>query len=208
MTSPWGLYAATIGLSSLWVIVEIISAFEYAPLRALRTGGALLLVVVNAGFACLVLALVLEMVPDARANLWTAVAVALGWQALLRTQINLLQPLPGSQSETVGVSISNLYARLQHFCRRQIDRSLLGERSMLLEQALELDVDVLVTRARLMTHALITDQLEDLEGYLKRMDERGLPPEERKLLLATFLLDNGGPAPLRELLRKRKTVTG
>lgn len=201
---PWGLYVIAAGLSMLWAMVEIVSAFEYAPLRALRTGGALLLIAVHAAFACLVLALVLEVTPGAGASLWTGVAVAFGWQALIRTQINLLQPLPGSQHETVGVSINDLYARLQHFCRRQIDRSLLGERSALLEQALELDVDTLVTRARLLAHALITDQLQDFEGYLKRMDERSLSSEERKLLLATFLLDNGGPAPLRELLKKRK----
>lgn len=124
-------------------------------------------------------------------------------QALLRTQINLLQPLPGSQTESVGVSINDIYARLQRFCRRQIDRSLAGERSALLEQTLKLDVDTLSHRARLMAHALITDELQDFEGYIQRMDERGMAPEDRKLLLASYLLDHGGPAPLRDLLKKQ-----
>src|SRR5690348_2572657 len=101
----WGLYALTALLSGIWAIVEIISAFEYAPSRALRTGGALLLILINAAVACLVLALVLEAVPAASNSLWTAVAVAFGWQTLVRSQINLIQPLPGSQSDAVGVSI-------------------------------------------------------------------------------------------------------
>lgn len=201
---PLELYGLVIGLSGLWAIVEVISAFEYAPLRALRTGGALLLIVANAGFASLVLALVLEVAPNAGGSLWTGVAVAFGWQALIRTRINLLQPLPGSQGESVGVSINDLYARLQRFCRRQIDRSLAGERSALLEEALKLDVDTLVQRARLMAHALITDELQDFEGYLQRMDERNLPADDRKLLLASYLLDNGGAAPLRELLKRER----
>jgi hypothetical protein len=189
-------------LSGLWAVVEIISAFEYAPLGALRTGGALLLILINIGFACLVLALVLEVAPGAGNSLWTAVAVAFSWQTLIRAQINLLQPLPGSQSEAVGVSINELYARIQRFCRRQIDRSLLSERSALLEEALALDLDTLVKRARLTSHALITDAMQDFEGYLQRMDERNLSPDERKLLLASYLLDNGGPTPLRELLKR------
>jgi len=200
----WGLYLLAAGLSSLWAVVEVISAFEYAPLRALRTGGALLLTLINAGFACLALALVLEVVPTAGGSLWTAVAVAFGWQALIRTQINLLQPLPGSAGEAVGISINDLYARIQRFCRRQIDRSLAGERLALLEEALKLEMDALLQRARLMAHALITDNWQDFEGYLTGMDERGLSPDERKLLLASYLLDNGGPAPLRELLKKEQ----
>lgn len=201
---PWGLYMLAAGLSGLWAIVEIVSAFEYAPLRALRTGGAVLLILINAGFACLVLALVLEAVPNASTSVWTAVAVAFGWSALLRTRINLLQPLPDSPSEAIGASINEFYARIQQFCRRQIDRSLLSERLGLLEDALELDLNILVKRARLMAHALITGRSQDFEGYLKGMDERNLSPDERKLLLATYLLDNGGPAPLRELLKKKQ----
>jgi len=40
---PWELYALAAVLSGLWAVAEIISSFEYAPLRALATGGALLL---------------------------------------------------------------------------------------------------------------------------------------------------------------------
>jgi hypothetical protein len=202
-TIPWGLYLLAAGLSGLWAVVEVISAFEYAPLRALRTGGALLLIAINVGFAWLVLALLLEAAPDASASMWTAVAVAFGWQALMRTQINLLQPLPGSESEAIGVSINDLYARIQRFCRRQIDRSLAGERSALLEEALQLDLDTLIRRARLMAYALITDEPQDFDSYLQRMDERNLSPDERKLLVASWLLDNGGPEALRELLKNK-----
>jgi len=199
---PWDLYALAAVLSGLWAVAEIISSFEYAPLRALATGGALLLVVINAAAACLVLALALEAIPGIRISALTAVVIAFGWQALIRTRINLIQPLPDSASEAVGVSISDFYARIQRFCRRQIDRSLAGERAALLQEALGLDLATLEQRARLMAYALVTDEPQEFEDYLQQMEERNLSPDERKLILASWLLDNGGPGPLRELVKK------
>ena len=200
----WPLYAVTGALSGAWAIVEVVSTFEYRPIRALRTAGALLLIAVNAGVACLVLALVLEAAPELGGSMWTAVVVAFGWQALLRAQINLIQPLTGGSNEAVGVSINQFYSRLQRFCKRQIDRAQVGERLELLEGALGIDLDSLTQRARLVSHALIIEEKADFEGYLRRMDERDLPEDERKLLLASYLMESAGPGPLRELLRKRR----
>jgi len=82
--------------------------------------------ILNALFACLALAVTLALDPQATSP-WVALGVGLVWQTLIRTRFNFIQPLPGEgASEGVGIPINELYNRLQDFCRRQIDREIVG----------------------------------------------------------------------------------
>ncbi len=201
---PWHLYAVTAGLSIIWAASEIISVFHVTPLRALRTWGALFITFINALFACLALAVVLQVVPGS-ANLFTAIVVGLGWQALVRSQINLYKPLPGEPgSPGLSLPLDQVYERFQNFARRSIDRSLARERIRLLEQAMALDVDTLMREVRLLSYGLTEMDPAMMNDWLKRMQERQMSDEERKMLLASKLMDAGGTAMLKQLMAKYK----
>ena len=69
---PWGLYLLAIGASLALAVAEVVSAFEPDPVRALRTGGSILLLLLNVAMAVLLLALVIVMMLVARS--WQSVA--------------------------------------------------------------------------------------------------------------------------------------
>jgi len=150
------LYLITALMALVWATSEIVSTFAADPGRAMRTRGAALLLILNALFACLALAVTLALDPQATSP-WVALGVGLVWQTLIRTRFNFIQPLPGEgASEGVGIPINELYNRLQDFCRRQIDREIVGERLRLIEQAVDqLDLQMLARRARLVLTSLV-----------------------------------------------------
>ncbi len=197
-----GLYLATALVAALWAVSEIVSTFAAQPVRALRTSGALLLVGLNAAFACLVLgaALATGLAP----SLWTAVGVGLAWQMLIRTRINFIQPLPGEgSSEAVGFRLDEMYTRLQAFCRRQIDRTLVSERVRLIEQALTmLDLEELARRAHLVLAALLATGPADPRNYVQKILNSEMDEESKELLLVLTILDHGSPALLRDMIRE------
>jgi hypothetical protein len=139
------------------------------------------------------------------ANLFTAILVGLGWQALVRSQINLYKPLPGEPgSPGLSLPLDQVYERFQNFARRSIDRSLARERIRLLEQAMALDVDTLMREVRLLSYGLTEMDPAMMNDWLKRMQERQMSDEERKMLLASKLMDAGGTAMVRQLVTKYK----
>ena len=102
---------------------------------------------INAFFACLALLAVVQIAPDADENLLTAFVVGFGWQALVRSQVNVFRPLPGQPGgEGLTVPVDEVYGRIQRFARRSIDQSLARDRTQLLEEALALDIETLNTR--------------------------------------------------------------
>jgi hypothetical protein len=200
-TDPWVLYVVTAVLSMVWAATEIISAFEATPLRALRTWGALVLMLTNAFFACVALLAVLEMTPDAANNLLTAFIVAFGWQALVRSRIQLFRPLPGEPgSEGLTLPVDEVYGRIQRFVRRAIDQSLARERTALLEKALALDTATLERQVRLMSYGLTAIEPEEVQSWLQAMDARQVDDTERKMLLASKLLEASGTRGLKEFI--------
>jgi len=202
ITFPWYLYVVTAFLSIIWAASEIISVFHVTPLRALRTWGALFLMIVNALFACLALAAVLQVAPNS-ANLFTAIIVGLGWQALVRSKINLYKPLPGEPgSKGLSLPVDEIYERLQTFARRSIDQSLARERIRLLEQAQALPVETLMREVRLLSYGLTEMDPATVNEWLARMQERPMTDEERKMLLASKLIDAGGAVMLKQLVAK------
>lgn len=199
---PWVIYLVTAILSMVWAASEIISAFETTPVRALLTRGAWLLMLTNALFACLALMAVLEVVPNAADTLLTAFAVGFGWQALVRSQINVFRPLPGVPGgQELMVPVDKVYARIQHFVRRSIDQSLAQDRTQLLEDALALDVATLKRQIQLMSYGLTEMDPQEVQNWLQAMDGRQLSDYERKMLLASKLIEVSGVQGARQFIK-------
>lgn len=199
------LYLVTGIMAMLWAASEVVVGYPEQPVRALRTGGAWLLMLANALFACLALAAALALVPGS-ASWWMALGVGLSWQAMLRGGINI-QPLPISSaagvSEGLGVPLNELYSRLQAFCVGQIQRSLVGERVALMERAIaKLDIPELARIARLVTTA---QAVPEAEPYIQRIEtDDSRPPEQREILLISLIISNRGADILRGWVRERR----
>ena len=54
---PWGLYILAGGASLVLAVSEVVSSFEPDPVRALRTWGSAILLLLNVAMAVLILAL-------------------------------------------------------------------------------------------------------------------------------------------------------
>ncbi len=199
---PWVLYVVTAIFSMIWAASEVISAFQTTPVRALFTRGAWLLMLTNAFFACLALMAVLEIVPEAANSLLTAFAVGFGWQALVRSQISLFRPLPGEPGgQGLVVPIDEVYGRIQRFVRRSIDQSLARERTKWLTEALVLDVATLKRQVRLMSYGLTEMDPTEVQNWLHEMESRQMTDEERKMLLASKLIEVSGIQGLKQLIK-------
>lgn len=194
-----GPYLLVAVLACLWALTEIIQTFRSDLRRALRSGWSGLLMGINGALALLVFALAHSLSPSANPYLLALVA-GIGWQALLRTRINLLQPLNPAMGEAVSLSLADLYGRLQRFCWEQINQSLLSGRIRLLEEATRLPVEQLERQVRLFAHASALHPPDQVEAYLEKLRGRG--QEEQALALAAYLLTQGGYEFLRERLKE------
>lgn len=194
------------GISFLVALAEIVTVFEKAPLRAVRTGGAVLLVLLNAAFAMLVLFLIYTLFPKADSPL-VALAVGLGLPVLVRTRFTVFKPMPGTVgSEGIAIQLDDLYDRLQRFCRRQIDVALAAERVRLVDRAIrEVEMSELERRARLLLEGglVLTDPAKGRE-YVDRILRAEYAEERKKILLAFAILDHGGAPMLADMMRKPK----
>lgn len=199
------LYVLTGVIALIWAASEVIVGYPEQPVRALRTGGALLLMVANATFACLALALAMALVPGSE-SVWLAMGVGFSWQAMLRGGINV-QPLPASSvagaSEGLGVPLNELYTRLQEFCVGQIQRHLVGERVALMERVIDkLDIPELARIARLVTTALAD---AEAEPYIQKIEsDASRTQEQREILLISLILANHGADILQERVKGQR----
>jgi len=193
-----GPYLLVAALAFLWALTEVIQTFHSDIRRALRSGWSALLIGVNIACALLVFALVRSITPPPTSPYLLALGIGAGWQALLRTRVNLLQPLT-PDDRAVSLSLSDLYNRFQQFCREQIDRSLLSGHASLLDLATHLPVEELERQVRLFAHASAIHTPEQVDEYLARLQTYST--EERKLYLASYLLRQGGYGLLQERLK-------
>ena len=204
---PLGPCLLVVLLAVAWVLAEIVQTFHGDVSRAMKSRWTTFFVILNVAFALLVY-LIARLLAPASTNPWVlALAAGVGWQALLRTRVNLLQPLDPEEGEAVSISLADLYNRFQQFFRAQIDQVLAGERMRLLERATFLPTEDLEQQVRLFAYASVLHSPEDVEAYLERL--QGKPPQQRALLLASYLLREGGYSLFRERLRalekKRKS---
>lgn len=196
-----GPYLVAFLLACLWALTEVIQTFRSDLRRALWSRWSGLLIGVNGAFALLVFLLARSAFPSAHPYL-LALATGVGWQAFIRTRINLLQPLSPEMGEAVSLSLADLYGRFQRFCWEQINQSLLYGRIRLLERAVRLPVEELERQVRLFAHASALHPPEQVEAHLRKLRDRG--QEEQALALAAYLLNQGGYDFLQELLRGRE----
>lgn len=201
---PWptiaGTYLLVAALALAWALTEHLQTFRSDVGRAWRTWWSFLFVGGNVVLALFIYTLVWLLFPSA-VNPWVlALAAGLAWQALLRTQVNLFQPLDREAGQAVSISLADLYGRFQHFCREQIDQGLVAGRIRLLDRATRLPVETLERHVRLYGYASILHTPEEVEVYLNRLQKYG--PEDRALLLASYLLRQGGYAFLQDLLKE------
>jgi hypothetical protein len=112
----WGLMAGAIGF--IWGLSEIIGAFKNETGRALRTGGAWLLVWLNFGAAAGIFMLVASVIPEAN-NWLTAVFVGFAWPTIIRnTSFKLAQPLQSEPTrDTAVVRFEQAYSTIQDLAR-------------------------------------------------------------------------------------------
>ncbi|MBC7226571.1 MAG: hypothetical protein H5T61_05000 [Thermoflexales bacterium] len=193
-----GPYVLVVVLAGLWALTEVIQAFRSDIRRALRSGWSGLLMGINGALALLVFILARLAFPSANPYL-LALTAGIGWQALIRTRINLLQPLNPEIGGAVSLSLADLYGRLQRFCWEQTNQGLLSGRIRLLERATRLPVEELEHQVRLFAHASALHPPEQVEAYLEKLRGRGA--EERALALAAYLLTQGGYDFLQERLK-------
>ncbi len=201
-----GPYLLVVGLAAAWALAEILQTFSGDVPRAVRTWWSALLVGVNMAFALPVYAFARLLVPAEGTSWPLALAVGVGWQALLRTRINLLQPLNPETGEAVAVSLASLYSRFQQFCRGQIDRTLAGERMNLLERALRLPPEKLEREVRIYAYASAIHSHEEVERFIAKLQDHDR--ERQALLLASYLLREGGYALLKGRLRELEQAAG
>ena len=203
---PWALYLLAIGASLALAVAEVVSAFEPDPVRALRTGGSILLLLFNVAMAVLLLALVRSFGGGGDSP-WAALAIGLGVPTLVRTRFTVMRPLPGTaQSEGVEIRLDEIYERLQSFCRRRIDVALAGQRVRMVEQAMDgLELEELERKSRLLLEGGLVVTASQASGYVDKILGKQEYDEERKrMLLAFAILNFGGHGMLEEMLKTAK----
>jgi len=204
METGWSgaaFYLLVMALAMFWAVAEVLRSFENDPVRALRNGWTWVFFGVNAGFSALVY-LIFQFLPipsiqslDPRL---LALLVGVGWQTLLRTNINIIQPLNPEIGKAVALSIADQYARVQGFFLKRIDLSLAEDRMQWLIRAIDLPVAALEDSLRVFDSAVQTEQQEDIEAYIEKTKQ--LPEKQRKLRLANLLLDRAGYENFKSLV--------
>jgi DNA-binding transcriptional ArsR family regulator len=198
-------YLIAASISAVLAVAEIVTVFEKDSRRALSTGGAALLILINVAFSILILLLVNTVggTPDGKNQLWVALGVGLGFPTLLRTRFTFIKPLPGSSEEGVAVSLDELYGRLQRFCRQQIDQSLATGRVQMVDDAMrQLDIGTLEKHLRLLLEGGLVLADPAATGYVdKILNQANYTEDRQKMLLAFGLLNYGGYRTIRQMLK-------
>ena len=204
-TLAWSLVAGFVGL--LWGFGEIVGAFKNETGRALRTGGAWLLVLFN--FAGAAIAYLLASSIIVGANTWMmAIAVGLAWPTMIRNiTFKLTQPLqPDVKSDTFAIRLEQAYASVQALARQLINAALTRQRMKLVTRATKLELPDLERQARL---AVISSPLATVEGgppseYTDRVMAREVEADIKKALLAAFILQWFDRQTLEDLLKGKR----
>lgn len=199
------LLAGAIGL--VWGFAEIIGAFKNETGRALRTGGAWLVLLLNFAAAALTFLLAAYVVPAASTWL-AAVACGLAWPTILRnTTVKLVQPLqPGKEDESFALHFERAYGAVQALALQFINASLTRQRMKLVTQATAVELAALEEYVRL---AVIASPLPPLAGesgqeYIDQIIQRDDPEKLKKAYLAMVILQFFDRAMLIDMLRETR----
>lgn len=199
--AAWAVMAGMVG--ALWGVSEIVGAFKIETGRALRTGGAWLLILFN--FVASGLIYLLAAATLVGANGWlTAILVGLAWPTVFRNlSFKLAQPLDSNNvNETAAVRIEQAYRSVQALAQQLIDASITRQRMKLVDRALKLPLADLEKKARLAV--IVSPVPSGQEGlpddYVNKIMARAQDDEIKKALLATFILTRFSRETLEEML--------
>ncbi len=207
MIELWNpLIAGAVG--AIWGVGELIGAFKNETGRAIRMGGAFLLIGVNFLAALLVYLLVAALVPAA-ASWSAAILVGLAWPTVIRNSaIKLAQPLDTADAqESAAVRFDQLYARVQDLASQLINSELTRQRLTLIGDATKLEIRTVERYARM---ALIASPLQEKQGmpasdFIDRiLNEEKWSNEIKKAYLAAFIINNFGRQVLLDALRNER----
>jgi hypothetical protein len=217
--AAWALLAGLVGF--LWGMSEILGAFKTETGRALKTGGAWLLVFFNFFAAAAIYLVVANLVTGA--NTWlVAILVGLAWPTVMRNlSFKLAQPLqPEPLRDAAAVRLEEAYAAVQTLARQLINAALTRQRMQLVAQAVELDLKELEKMARLAVIAAplppgappprqpeddagapLPGEEETPRDFITLIMKREVGNDIKKALLAAFILEYFDRRTLEEMVR-------
>ena len=190
----------------VWGLGEIINAFAFDTRYALRTGGAWLLLLTNALAAAGSYAFVASLVPGL--DTWYAAPlIGLAWPTVIRNaSLKLTASVASSDSagdpQPAVIRLEQLYANFQGLARRLINAALARQRVQLILRATQLELAELTSYAQLLAIASPLQE-SDVSDVIKKIVERP-GDDEKKALLAAFILTNFGREALDAFVRQKK----
>jgi hypothetical protein len=203
----WVPYIIVILIGAVVGLAEIISTFSTTPILALGTRWGWILVLLNGGSAALVLWLVNRFVPTTADPLLVALAVGLGFPTLIRTNFTVAKRLEAVEGKDLSVNLGWIYDQFQNLARTQIDLALVSKRQKLHRDLLKKypEIKDLVEMAQylIQERALFSSaDVERMQKYVESVrDSQTLSDQVKRVTLARFILDTGGPGYVRELVR-------
>ncbi|MCS7061478.1 MAG: hypothetical protein RMN25_09980 [Anaerolineae bacterium] len=202
--------AATVGF--VWGLSEIVAAFKTETGRALRTGGAWLLIFVNSVAAGGVYLFAATAVTGLD-NWHSAVLIGLSWPIILRNlNIKVAQPIQPPQApeeaharEAAAIRFEQMYAGFQDLARQLINASLTRQRMALVNKAIELDLAALEKQARLLIATAPLQGGAEATQYVDQVLQRPDVEDIKKALLAAFIMNNFSRSALEDWVAQHKS---
>lgn len=203
-TLGYGILAGLI--SAIWGLSEIIGKFNLDTGRALRTGGAWMLIGVNFLAALISYCLVVALIPAAN-NWGAAILIGLAWPTVLRnTSIKLSQPIDNQGQKEAMVRFEEVYARIQNLAQLMINGVLTRQRLALAGELSTLSLKTLERHARqaLVLSPLQEEQKMPDDSYVDEIMQRDADDTVKKSLLIAVVLNYFGRDTLNDLIKKER----
>jgi hypothetical protein len=202
------LIAAAVGF--VWGLSEIVGAFKFDTRRALRTGGAWLLLLTNAFAAGGIYLFIASLIPGLD-KWYAALLMGLAWPTVIRNaNIKLdasMQTAPSlneaGDREAAAIRFEQIYANFQNLSRQMINAALTRQRIKLVQRSTRLDLQHLEGHARMLLRASPL-QGGDIPGddYIDKLMQLSTD-EIKKVALAVFVLEKFGREALEEFIRQQ-----
>jgi len=204
------LLAALVGF--VWGLSEIVSAFRTETGRALRTGGAWLLILSNTVAAGGVYLFAATAVAGLD-NWHSALLIGLTWPTILRNlNIKVAQPIQppktpeeARERDAAVIRFEQMYAGFQDLARQLINAALTRQRMALVNKAIELDLAALEKQARLLiATAPLQSSAAEANQYVDAVLNRPDVEDIKEALLAAFIMNNFSRSALEDLVAQHE----
>lgn len=208
-----GLVAVAAAVGFVWALSEIVSMFKFDTWHALRTGGAWLLLLLNAVAAGGIYLFVASLIPGLDAW-YAALLVGAAWPTVIRNvNIKLAATAPNAASldplgdrEAAAIRFEQIYANFQELARQMINAALTRQRVQLVLRADQLDLSELERHARTLQHAApLRGRSSPDDDYVARIVQRAQDDDRiKKVALAVYIMDSFGREALEQLMRRQR----